>query len=392
MIFLLISCFSFFLISKSYLCPHSLRNRRVGLRIELPHLVTSWFGNGMANASIIFHFSSTIMPVVLENDKLKPDATWQEEEVSLLNLPDLALESILERLSPASLCSMAGVCTSLRYRCTSDHLWERHMNQKWGRLIGGAAHREWQWHITNSSRNKSTLLNGTRQRTVFGNVTSLWPFQWNRLKLASDSFSEPRNPMPVDSIMARYIALERGDFWFPAQVYNRENGHGFMLSCYDAELSYDCISDTFRARYLSHGRRIIEENIGWDRLRPPAVDNPAYTLYASDCLDDLKPGDHFEIQWRRNKDFPYGWWYGVVGHLESCNGNKLHCHCHGNETVILEFKQFAPGSRWRQTAINRKQHREIGNEADGFYGGMRKLYNEEEIAVWKSLSPTQFLE
>lgn len=23
-----------------------------------------------------------------------------------------------------------------------------------------------------------------------------------------------------------------------------------------------------------------------------------------------------------------GWWYGVVGHLESCDGNENFCHCH----------------------------------------------------------------
>jgi hypothetical protein len=45
----------------------------------------------------------------------------EEEEPSLLDLPELALERILERLSPAGLCSMAGVCSSLRDRCRSDH-------------------------------------------------------------------------------------------------------------------------------------------------------------------------------------------------------------------------------------------------------------------------------
>lgn len=62
------------------------------------------------------------------------------------------------------------------------------------------------------------------------------------------------------------------------------------------------------------------------------------------------------------------------------------------DTVTLEFSQYTPGSRWRQVTINRKDHREEGDEADGFYGGIRKLYNEEEIARWKRLWPTQVLE
>lgn len=59
-------------------------------------------------------------------------------------------------------------------------------------------------------------------------------------------------------------------------------------------------------RYSPHGRRTIEENIEWDRLRAPPVDTPPFMLHVSDCLHDLKPGDHIEIQWRRNKEFPYG--------------------------------------------------------------------------------------
>jgi hypothetical protein len=32
-----------------------------------------------------------------------------------------------------------------------------------------------------------------------------------------------------------------------------------------------------------------------------------------------------------------GWWYGVVGHLEPCDGNENHCHCHDSgEKLILD--------------------------------------------------------
>lgn len=29
-----------------------------------------------------------------------------------------------------------------------------------------------------------------------------------------------------------------------------------------------------------------------------------------------------------------GWWYGVVGHLESCNGDENYCRCHSNGELI----------------------------------------------------------
>ncbi|KAG5552628.1 hypothetical protein RHGRI_010649 [Rhododendron griersonianum] len=390
MIFIMIYCFSFILLSKSSLKTLPVLNRGVKklssiplLCRELPHFLRK------SMIAITSFQVSSIMPF-MEPISSKQENVQQIEEISLLDLPELALECILERLSPAGLCNLSGACVALREKCTSDHLWERHMKQKWGRVIGDAAYREWQWHI--ASRKRPTLLNGTKQKEVFGYVLNLWPLTWKRSENLGIG-SGRRSCLPLDSIMGWYLAIETGKFWFPAQVYNRENGNvGFMLSCYDAELSYDSSADTFKARYSPRGRRTIEDNIEWDRLRGPPVDTPAHVLHVSNCLDDLKPGDHIEIQWRRNAEFPYGWWYGVVGHLDSCTGNKSHCQCYNSDTVVLEFKQYTPGSRWRQTTINRKDHKEIGNAADGFYGGIRKLYREEEISVWKRLWPTRVVE
>lgn len=41
--------------------------------------------------------------------------------------------------------------------------------------------------------------------------------------------------------------------------------------------------------------------------------------------------------------------------------------------------------------INWKTYHEEGNGRDGFYGGIRKL-NEDEISMWKRFWPSQFLE
>lgn len=62
------------------------------------------------------------------------------------------------------------------------------------------------------------------------------------------------------------------------------------------------------------------------------------------------------------------------------------------DTVVLEFNQYTPGSRWRRTSVNRKDHREEGNEADGFYGGIRKLCRNDEISLWRQLWPPEVLE
>lgn len=61
-------------------------------------------------------------------------------------------------------------------------------------------------------------------------------------------------------------------------------------------------------RYPPHGTKpvAIESGIPWERLRAAPVDTPPRVLHISSCLNDLCPGDHIEIQWRRNKEFPYG--------------------------------------------------------------------------------------
>ncbi|XP_065857649.1 F-box protein At2g32560-like [Euphorbia lathyris] len=313
----------------------------------------------------------------------------------LVDLPELALDCILQRLPAAGLCSMAGVCSSLREKCVSDHLWIKHLNSKWGRLIGDVAFNEWQWRL--SSRKKPILDDNYDddqigdQKSLFTSLATILPFSWIKPKI--ETTIKPTTCLPNDSIMALYLSLERGNFWFPAQVYNRENGHvGFLLSCYDAQISYDSQKDTFQARYSPYGRRMIEDSIKWNRLRAPPVDISGNDLHISDCLNELKPGDHIEIQWRRSREFPYGWWYAVVGHIESCDGNQHHCGCHYSDNVVLEFKQYPPGSRWRQTMISRKDHKEEGNEADGFYGGIRRLQKEEDISKWKQLWPTEVSE
>ncbi|KAF9595775.1 hypothetical protein IFM89_004177 [Coptis chinensis] len=107
-------------------------------------------------------------------------------------------------------------------------------------------------------------------------------------------------------------------------------------------------------RYPSHYSRtpVIEQCVHWDRIRAPPIDIPPNNVHASDCLDKLHPGDHVEIQWRGNKELPYGvfttsefyaflkfidsklykitlrWWYGVVGHLETCDEIRSLCRYH----------------------------------------------------------------
>ncbi|KAK9169789.1 hypothetical protein Syun_001929 [Stephania yunnanensis] len=391
MLFFLISCLSFVLLSKSLpLVPFS--SWAIEMRLLPVWLWKSLLTKRRRIMDGLFGIQfSAVMAVGRSSLSPKVESVEEREEMSLLDMPELALECILGKLPPSALCNMAGVCRSLRERCRSDHLWERHMKEKWGRVIGHAADQVRESQIIASR--KHDLLDQSKQKGLVPYLSRVWPFSWVKTKLYG--CTKPRSSLPADSKISWYLSLEAGKFWFPAQVYNRENGHvGFMLSCYDAELCYNSQRETFHSRYPPHGRRtiVLEEDVQWDRIRAPPVDTLPHDLHVSDCLNDLRPGDHIEIQWRKNKEFPYGWWYGVVGHLETCDEVECRCFCHDSDTVALEFNQYSMGSRWRRTIINRKDHREDGNEADGFYGGIRKLYNAEEIAVWKELWPTQTLE
>ncbi|XP_061364790.1 F-box protein At2g26850-like [Gastrolobium bilobum] len=299
--------------------------------------------------------------------------------ISLMNLPESTLECILKRLSPMELIKMCEVCTCLRDRCRSDHLWDNHVKQKWGRVIGDAAYKEWQWHITTAKEEGNHLNQHIKQKGSLGSFAGAWPMLYlgsyledcNHLRRLSNNF-----------MMTLYFSLESGKFWFSAQVYK-----GLVVS--DALVRYDSKTDTFQARQQSGGWRLIGSNIQWDKLRSHPINTLPCIRHVSDCSEDLKPGDHIEIQWKGSIELPYDWWYAVIGHFDSCNENENYCGCHNSETLIVEFKQYSQGSSMR--GIKLLRNGEQYEEPAGYYGGIRKLHNEEEIERWKKLLPLHLI-
>ncbi|KAG7018144.1 F-box protein, partial [Cucurbita argyrosperma subsp. argyrosperma] len=296
MFYLLISFLSFILLSKSFSYKR-LPPWEAKMSLFSPFLLT-WFHKGSLSLSFFQLFTLSDPP--LKSTKL--ESSDEKKGTSLLDLPNLALESILDRLSPSDLCKMANVCTHLRNACEDEYLWEKRMNQKWGNLIGNSACKQWHLHIAHKRRSKLSTPSQNRGllSSCFGGLSKF-------MRPTSEIKGKIKRSLPIDSKKAWYQSLESGKLWLPAQVFNRESGHaGFMLSCYDAQISYDSQTDMFKARYPPHGRRAIEENIAWNRVRAPPVDTPPHVLHVSDCLADLKPGDHVEIQWRKSKEFSYG--------------------------------------------------------------------------------------
>jgi len=52
--------------------------------------------------------------------------------------------------------------------------------------------------------------------------------------------------------------------------------------------------------------KLIGKNIEWDMVRAPSLQISPYLLHVSHSLQNLKPEDHIEIQWRPNAQSPYG--------------------------------------------------------------------------------------
>lgn len=222
MLFFLITCFSFIFFYKS------LSLKPLPLWACEMRLLSLWFWKDLSLVSLLTKSIKNSFLASFASEMLVKNKTFSckiqkvdelSSEMSVLDLPELVLECILERLPPEGLCSMASVCSSLRDRCMSDHLWDRHLKQKWGRIIGPAAYREWQWHI--ATRKDSCFFNQAKQRGFLNYLSQLWPFTSVRSNLKNRIIKQKNLP-PVDSVMSRYLALESGKFWFPAQVYNRE--------------------------------------------------------------------------------------------------------------------------------------------------------------------------
>ncbi|RDX62854.1 F-box protein, partial [Mucuna pruriens] len=342
-------------------------------------------------------------------DNIEPSGT-----INLLNLPEPIMDSILKRLSPMELVGMSEVCTCLRDRCRSDPLWEVHVKQKWGKVIGDVAYKEWQWHITTAKDKGINQFNQHNNHNgSLGSFSGTWPMLYLRSYL--EDCGHLNSSLANSFMMTLYFSLLNGKFWFPAQIYR-----GALVR--HALVRYDSKSDDFEVRLQNGGWHIMGYiQFQWDNLRAPPVDTPPCDRYVSDCLQDLKPGDHIEIQWKSRREITY------VGDFNDFNYNGLQIggmlllvtwtHVMKmrtsaavvtlfiilemdklrvikfallTETLIVEFKQYAHGSRMKRVKLLRNG--EQCEEATGCYGGIRKLHSEEEIQRWerqKLLPPHQ---
>lgn len=232
MLFIFVTCFSFI-----FFLRYSLPIKPLPPWSSEMRLISFYFWKDL---SILFPFAKLFKNILLSPKAAKKhfsnthvstsnnNQSMLIEGMSVLDLPNLALECILERLEPDGLCKMACVCTYLRDMCLSDHLWENHMKKRWGRIIGQAAYKQWHLHISTKKESSYFLAGDKGRGLLIGYLSKLWPIMLIRPKLTSfDDHDDSKmmnlsSQLPIDSIVSCYRALETGKFWFPAQVFNRE--------------------------------------------------------------------------------------------------------------------------------------------------------------------------
>lgn len=157
------------------------------------------------------------------------EAELNAAALPLLDLPELALERVLEELEPPSLAAMACVCVALRDRCSADTLWGATSTGSGARArrrraqgVGGGAGRTAELRRAAAAGQAEELggLAGLRVALLLDHLSLA---QGNAV--AAEPAAATPSPLPspaTDTVAAWYRAVECGEFSFPAQVYNRE--------------------------------------------------------------------------------------------------------------------------------------------------------------------------
>lgn len=138
--------------------------------------------------------------------------------LSILDLPESAVENILERLAPDELCNVSCSCRALRDRCRSEYLWEKLMNKKWASIIGQTARRE--WLLFTELRSNPSSIDPGNSAGWFNLVPCMWNLSW--IVTAMIDGKKARLGSPFSSNMNWFLLIESGKFWFSAQVYSRQ--------------------------------------------------------------------------------------------------------------------------------------------------------------------------
>jgi len=192
-----------------------------------------------------------------------------------------------------------------------------------------------------------------------------------------------------------YIDALLGRTGCTLEVFHRHKKLGFAMSAMPARVSYDACRNCYVARYFSasevppetipaseeHRLRFCPEAARPSLLQPKGLPSTWSKAAGELCdtypnkvlagIDGLRAGSSIELQWKMQRDSPFGWWYGHLEQLEPIGG--------GLAKAVVTFRHFSPSSQWYRMPLvfGDDQMREC--EFGGFTGGMRPLSAAESL-------------
>ena len=255
----------------------------------------------------------------------------------------------------------------------------------------------------------------------------------------------PATNMKQQTWQATYKMFLFGESHMTVQVINRETERNleFTMSAYDAKASYRLELNAWHVTYLNDDRGVVCETVPTKQLRPIPTDlgsattpyspwklyrHPAVATAAAVKTQKIYAvGDGVEIQWKRQKQHPYGWWYGVIsdiwhGDTEETTGKVgeiVHVQLPGRNAatyacivpeedqdagagaaatlkarkeecttkftkITVVFEQYVQDSPWRSVTVVMNAKNAI-RSLGGWVGGIRKSTTAKQ--VWKGFLP-----
>ena len=253
----------------------------------------------------------------------------------------------------------------------------------------------------------------------------------------------PATNMKQQTWQSTYKMFLFGESHMNVQVINRETERNleFTMSAYDAKASYRLELNAWHVTYLNDDRGVVCETVPTKNVRPipndlcsAATPYSPWKLYRHPSVATATAvktqkiyavGDGVEIQWKRQKPHPYGWWYGVIseiwhGDTEETTGTVgaiVHVQLPGMDAatyacivpeedkdagagaplkakkddcttkftkITVVFEQYVQDSPWRSVTVVMNAKNAI-RSLGGWVGGIRKSTTAKQ--VWKGFMP-----
>mmetsp|Transcript_27432 Transcript_27432/g.63899 ORF Transcript_27432/g.63899 Transcript_27432/m.63899 type:complete len:455 (-) Transcript_27432:550-1914(-) len=282
-------------------------------------------------------------------EEITPDS-WSSPAHDVLSLP--VASHVLEFLD-APLDMIVGFCLSSK--SIADHSWQIR-SRKWEALFAAK-----------------------------------WPAFYTSLRY------EPKAPAWTDW-EEMYKQMVLGRIEEVLEVFDREKKVGFSMSCMIAKVSWEQKSQSYVACYVS-ASHVLPERIPYEasqRLRfcpdsaasqlqpeiapPTAAEIYPYRVFRG--LDGVAVGKGVELQWKMQMGSPFGWWYGVVEHVERNYGEDE------TAAVTLTFRHFPAHSRWYRLRVLAGDGVMRKCSIGGYHGGIRAVTPEED-KQWQLFFPKE---